>query len=61
MVNVELLDASEITDDWYIGFLVPVGEAFRQSFDDFLTNFIRTVLNTDSVLFTTGAVELITI
>ena len=58
MVNVQLLDAGEITDDWYIRFLVPVSEAFRQSFDDVLENFIRTVLITDSVLSSIGAVEL---
>ena len=49
VVNVELLDAGEITDDWYIRVLVPVSEAFGQSFDNFLKKFIRTVLITDSV------------
>ena len=58
MVNVELLDAGEITDDWYIRFLVPVSEAFHQSFDDFLEKFIRTVLITDSVLSSIGADQL---
>ena len=48
-MNVELLDAGEITDDWYIRVLVPVSEAFGQSFDNFLKKFIRTVLITDSV------------
>ena len=57
-MNVELLDAGEYTKDWYIRFLVPVSEAFQQSFDDFLENFIRTVLITDAVLSSIGAFEL---
>ena len=57
MVNVELLDAGECTKDWYIRFLVPVSAAFHQLFDDFLENFICTVLITDSVLSSIGADE----
>ena len=47
-----------MTDNWYICFLVPVSEAFRQSFDEFLENFIRRVLITNSVLSSIGADEL---
>ena len=57
-VNVDLLNAGEITEDWYIRFLVPDSEAFGQSFEDFLEQFIRTVLITDSVLSSIGAYEL---
>ena len=57
VVNVELLDAGECTKDWYIRFLVPVSAAFHQLFDDFLENFICTVLITDSVLSSIGADE----
>ena len=59
VVIIELLDAGEITKDQYIRFLVPVSGAFRQSFDDYLKHFIRTVLITDSVLSSIGAFELI--
>ena len=57
VVNVELLDARQITDDWYIHFLVPVTEVVGQSFHDCFGNFIRTVLITDSVS-SIGAFEL---
>ena len=58
VVNVELLDGSEVKNQWCIRFLVPITETSHVSFHDFLDRFIRKVLITDSVLSSNGALEL---
>ena len=50
VMDVELLDWSEIKNYWCIRFLVPISEACSMSFHDFLEKFIRRVLITDIVL-----------
>ena len=58
VVNVKLLDGSDIKNQWCIRFLVPITEAFHVSFHNFLDRFIRKVLITDFVLSSIGAFEL---
>ena len=58
VVNVELLDGSEVKNQWFIRFLVPITETSHVSFDNLLDIFIRKVLITDSVLSSIGAFEL---
>ena len=58
VVNVELLDGSEVKNQWCIRFLVTITETSHVSFHDFLDRFIRKVLITDSVLSSNGALEL---
>ena len=52
------LDGGKTKDHWCIRNLVPIIEAFRRSFHDFLKKFIQRVLTTDFVLSLIGAVEL---
>ena len=58
VVDVDLLDGSEIKNHWCIRFLVPISEACSTSFHDVLEKFIRRVLITDPVLSSIGAFEL---
>ena len=59
VINVELLDGGEVTNQWCIRFLVPITEVSYVTFHDFLDRVIRKVLITDSVLSLIGAFELI--
>ena len=59
VVDIELLDRGKTKDHWCIRFLVRTIEVFRKSLHDFLENFIRRVLITDSLLRVIGVFELI--
>ena len=57
-VGVTLVDGNKNMDHWVLQFLVPISHHLRYSFITFRQRLIRTVLITDSVLDSIGALEL---
>ena len=57
-VGVTLVDENKNKDHWVLRFLVYINYHLKLSFDSFLEQLIRTVIITDSVLYSIGAVEL---
>ena len=57
-VGVTLVDGNKNKDHWVLRFLVPISHYLRYSFITFLQRLIRTVIITDSVLYSIGALEL---
>ena len=57
-VGVTLVDGNTIKDQWVLRFLVPFNHYLKLSFYSYLERLIRTVIITDSVLYSIGAVEL---
>ena len=57
-VDVTLVDGNKNKDHWVLRFLVPISHHLRYSFITFQQRLIRTVIITDSVLYSIGALEL---
>ncbi len=57
-VSIDLIDGNDIKNHWILWLLVPVHHSSSQYFILFLERFIKTVLITDSVLYSIGALEL---
>ena len=57
-VSIDLIDGNDIKNHWFLWLLVPVHHSSSQYFILFLERFIKTVLITDSVLYSIGALEL---
>ena len=58
-VGVTLVDGNMNKDHWVLRFLVPISHHIRYWFITFLQRLIRTVIITDSVLYSIGALEII--
>ena len=58
-VGVTVVDGNKNKDQWVLRFLVLISNHLRYSFITFLQRLIRTVIITDSVLYSIGAFELI--
>ena len=58
VINVKLFNWRVVKNQWFLRFLVPITETSHVSFNNFLNRFIWTVIITDSVLSSIGAVEL---
>ena len=58
VIDVELIDRGENTNQWFIRLLVPITEASHVSFHNFLDRFIWNGLTTDAVLSSIGAFKL---
>ena len=57
-MGVTLFDKNKNKDYWVMRFLVIISHYLRYSFITFLQRFIRTVIITDSVLYSIGDLEL---
>ena len=57
-VSIDLIDGNDIINHWVLWLLVPVHHSSSQYFRLFWERFIKTVLITDSVLYSIGALEL---
>ena len=57
-VGVILVNGNKNKDHWVLRFLVPISHHIRYWFITFLQRLIRTVIITDSVLYSIGALEL---
>ena len=57
-VSIDLIYGNNIKNHWFLWLLVPVHHLSSQYFIIFLERFIKTVLITDSVLYSIGALEL---
>ena len=57
-VGIELYDNEDIKNHWCLRILVPITSSSSYAFHSVLNESIKTVLITDSVLFSIGAVEL---
>ena len=57
-MSIDLIDDNDIKNHWFLWLLVPVYYSSSQYFILFLERFIKTVLITDSVLYSIGALEL---
>ena len=57
-MGVTLVDGNKNKDQWVLRFLVLCNHHLKLSFYSFLGPLIKTVIITDSVLYSIGAVEL---
>ena len=57
-MSIDLIDGNDIKNHWVLWLLVPVNYSSSQYFRLFLERFIKTVIITDSVLYSIGALEL---
>ena len=57
-MGVTLVDGNNKTDQWVLRFCVPCNQHLKISFYFFLERLIRTVIITNCVLYSIGAVEL---
>ena len=58
-VGVTVVNGNKNMDHWVLRFLVPFNHHLQLSFYSFLEQLIKTVIITNSVLYSIGAVELI--
>ena len=57
-MSIDLIDGNDIKNHWILWLLVPVHHSSSQYFILLLERFIKSVLITDSVLYSIGALEL---